>query len=128
MTIALGGDPVRYVLIALLALAMGLQNATARRLAVPDLTTTVLTLTLTGIAADSSLAGGTNPNPGRRLVATVTMFLGAAIGAVLIFRVGVGAVLALALALLVLNGAVAYRQSSSSDAWTLTPDKNTETK
>jgi hypothetical protein len=56
------------------------------------------------------------------------MFLGAAIGAVLIFRVGVGAVLALALALLVLNGVVAYRQSSSSDAWTLTPDKSTERK
>jgi uncharacterized membrane protein YoaK (UPF0700 family) len=116
------------MLIALLALAMGLQNATARRLAVPDLTTTVLTLTLTGIAADSTLAGGTNPNPGRRLVATATMFLGAAIGAVLVFRVGVGAVLALALALLVLNGVVAYRQSSSSDAWTLTPDKNAERK
>jgi uncharacterized membrane protein YoaK (UPF0700 family) len=116
------------VLIVLLALAMGLQNATARRLAVPDLTTTVLTLTLTGIAADSTLAGGANPNPGRRLVATATMFLGAAIGAVLIFRVGVGAVLALALALLVSSGIVAYRQSSSSDAWTLTPDKNTERK
>ena len=37
---------------ALLALAMGIQNAVARRLAVPDLTTTVLTMTLTGIAAD----------------------------------------------------------------------------
>jgi uncharacterized membrane protein YoaK (UPF0700 family) len=122
------GEVVQYALIVLLALAMGLQNATARRLAVPDLTTTVLTLTLTGIAADSSVAGGTNPNPGRRLIATVTMFLGAAIGAVLVFRVGVSAVLALALALLVLNGIVAYRQSSSSDAWTLGPDKNMEKK
>jgi uncharacterized membrane protein YoaK (UPF0700 family) len=122
------GNAVRYALIVLLALAMGLQNATARRLGVPDLTTTVLTLTLTGIAADSTLAGGTNPNPGRRLVATATMFLGAAIGAVLVFHVGVSAVLALALALLVLNGIVAYRQSSSSDAWTLTPDKNTDRK
>jgi uncharacterized membrane protein YoaK (UPF0700 family) len=97
---------------------MGLQKATARPLGVPDLTTTVLTLTLTGIAADSTLAGGTNPNPGRRLVGTATMFLGAAIGPVLIFHVSVSAVLALALALLVLNGIVAYRQSSSSAAWT----------
>src|SRR6266404_3084174 len=128
LVVSMVGAFVQYSLIALLALAMGLQNATARRLAVPDLTTTVLTLTLTGIAADSPLAGGANPNPGRRLVATATMFLGAAIGAVLIFRVGVGAVLALALALLVLNGVVAYRQSSSSDAWTLTADKNTERK
>jgi uncharacterized membrane protein YoaK (UPF0700 family) len=50
-----------YTLIALTALAMGVRNATVRRLAVPDLTTTVLTLTLAGLGADSVLAGGTNP-------------------------------------------------------------------
>ena len=113
------GHAVQYALIVLLAVAMGLQNATARRLAVPDLTTTVLTLTLTGIAADSTLAGGANPNPGRRLVATLAMFVGAGVGAVLIFQVGTGAALTLALALLVSNGIVAYRQSSSSNPWTL---------
>ena len=53
----------RYALIILLALAMGVQNATARRLAVPDLTTTVLTLTLTGIAADSQLAAARGQTP-----------------------------------------------------------------
>ena len=31
---------------------MGVQNSSVRRLAVPDLTTTVLTLTVTGIGAD----------------------------------------------------------------------------
>ena len=116
----------RYGLIVLLALAMGLQNATARRLGVPDLTTTVLTLTLTGIAADSPLAGGANPNPGRRLLATATMFLGAVIGAFLILYVSVSAALALALALLLLNGAAAYRVSSSSEPWTVGADANTE--
>ena len=45
-------------LIALTAVAMGARNAAVRKLAIPDLTTTVLTLTLTGIAADSSLAKG----------------------------------------------------------------------
>jgi uncharacterized membrane protein YoaK (UPF0700 family) len=114
----LEGSLVRYALIMLLALAMGLQNATARRLSVPDLTTTVLTLTLTGFAADSTLAGGSNPHPGRRIVATITMFLGAAIGAFLVFHSGVSAVLALTLALLTLNGIAAYRLSSSSAAWT----------
>jgi uncharacterized membrane protein YoaK (UPF0700 family) len=112
------GELVRYALIVLLALAMGLQNAVARRLAVPDLTTTVLTLTLTGIAADSTLAGGSNPRPARRTAATVTMLLGAAAGALLILNVGVAADLALALALLALTGAIAYRVSSSSAAWT----------
>jgi uncharacterized membrane protein YoaK (UPF0700 family) len=42
---AVVGQPVseasRYALIVPLAIAMGIQNATARRLAVPDLTTTV---------------------------------------------------------------------------------------
>jgi uncharacterized membrane protein YoaK (UPF0700 family) len=111
--------PVRYALIVLLALAMGVQNATARRLGVPDLTTTVLTLTLTGLAADSALASGKNPNRGRRLIATITMFLGAAVGAFLIFHIGVDAVLALALVLLVSNGIAAFRLSSSSEPWTV---------
>jgi uncharacterized membrane protein YoaK (UPF0700 family) len=118
-----GLDPeaalAQYSLIVLLAAAMGVQNATARRLAVPDLTTTVLTLTLTGLAADSTLAGGKNPHPGRRLQATAVMFLGAAVGAFLVLHAGVSAVLALALALLVLNGIASYRLRSSSEAWTV---------
>ena len=109
----------QYALIVLLALAMGLQNAVARRLAVADLTTTVLTLTLTGLAADSPLAGGKSPRPGRRLLAIAAMCLGAAVGAFLAFHAGVGAVLALALALLVWNGIAAYRVSSSAAPWTV---------
>jgi hypothetical protein len=96
----------------------GSENAVARRLGFPDLTSTVLALALTGIAPDSTVAGGTNPNPGRRVLAAATMFLGPAIGAVVIFRVGTAASLALALSLLVFNGIMAYRQSSSSDPWT----------
>jgi len=53
-------DPSRlYAVIVLTALAMGLRNATVRKIAQPDLTTTVLTLTITGLAADSSFAGAT---------------------------------------------------------------------
>ncbi len=73
-----------YSIVVLTAIAMGLRNATVRRLAVPDLTTTVLTLTVTGIAADSSLAGGNNPRVGYRLAAIFLMLLGAASGAVLL--------------------------------------------
>lgn len=63
----------RYGLIVVLATSMGAQNATARRLAVPDLTTTVLTLTITGIAADSALVSGTGAKAGRRLIALATV-------------------------------------------------------
>ena len=45
-----------YGVIVLTAFAMGVRNATVRKIALPDLTTTVLTLTLTGLAADSALA------------------------------------------------------------------------
>lgn len=114
----LDAPPVRYGLVVLLALAMGLQNAVARRLAVPDLTTTVLTLTLTGLAADSTLVGGNNPRPARRLTATVTMLLGAAVGAFLVLQAGVVAVLALTVGLLGLNALAACRAASSTASWT----------
>jgi uncharacterized membrane protein YoaK (UPF0700 family) len=77
----------RYPLIAVLAIAMGIQNAAARKLAVPDLTTTVLTLTITGIAADSRLAGGPGSKVGRRLVAVAAMLCGAVVGAALVLYV-----------------------------------------
>jgi uncharacterized membrane protein YoaK (UPF0700 family) len=77
-----------YALIVLTALAMGIRNATARRLAVPDLTTTVLTLTLTGLGADSRLAGGNNPRWGRRITAVAAMLGGAIVGALLVPSVG----------------------------------------
>src|SRR6266436_1847026 len=73
-----------YSLIVLTGLAMGIRNATIRRLAVPDLTTTVLTLTVTGLAADSSLAGGGNPRWQRRAGSVIAMFVGAGLGAVLV--------------------------------------------
>jgi hypothetical protein len=49
----------------------------------------VLTLTLTGLAADSTLAGGTNPRAGRRLVAAGAMLFGAAVGAFLVLHLGI---------------------------------------
>ena len=48
-----GGSAARLTLIGLLVVAMGGPNAVVRRLAVPDLTTTVLTLTVTGLVADT---------------------------------------------------------------------------
>ena len=73
-----------YAVIVLTGVAMGLRNSTVRRLAIPDLTTTVLTLTLTGLAAESSFGGGNNPRFRRRVVSVFLMFLGAAIGALLL--------------------------------------------
>jgi uncharacterized membrane protein YoaK (UPF0700 family) len=80
------GHEFRYALIVVLGTAMGVQNATARRLAVPDMTTTVLTLTITGTAADSALAGGKGSVSGRRLVAVTAMMVGGLLGAALVIH------------------------------------------
>jgi len=118
LSLTLVGAGGLFSLIALLAIAMGLQNAAARRLVVPDLTTTVLTLTLTGLAADSKLAGGRSGQPTRRLLAAATMFAGGAAGAFLALTVGSSAVLALVLFLQIASGIAAYFCSASTAAWT----------
>lgn len=73
------------VVIALLASGMGIRNASVRRLAIPDLTTTVLTLTLTGLAADTQLAAGEPWNVAiRRAASVVALLAGATLGALLL--------------------------------------------
>jgi len=104
-----------YAIIALTGLAMGFRNATIRQLKVPDLTTTVLTLTVTGLAADSSVAGGSNPNWGRRLASVAAIFVGAALGAVLVSHAGLTLPLVVAGAL-ILGGTLACMAHPSADA------------
>lgn len=111
--VATGFDPATlsprsslYTIIALTAITMGFRNGTIRQLKVPDLTTTVLTLTITGLAADSSFVGGSNPNWGRRFAAVFAIFLGAAIGAILVVRFGLTLPLIVA-GLIVLIGTLA---------------------
>jgi uncharacterized membrane protein YoaK (UPF0700 family) len=102
---------LRYALIASLSLTMGAQNATARKLAVPDLTTTVLTLTITGIAADSPLAGATGAHAARRLISVIAMFVGALVGAVLVLRVHIVYPLVIALVILAAVAVIALARA-----------------
>jgi uncharacterized membrane protein YoaK (UPF0700 family) len=95
-----------YAVIAATAIAMGLRNATIRQLKVPDLTTTVLTLTITGIAADSTPAGGGNPNWGRRIGSVAAILGGAVLGALLVVRTGSLAIPLMLAGALVLVGTV----------------------
>ncbi len=84
---------IAYAITAVLAISMGLQTTVARSLGVADITTTVITSTLAGLAMDLPLAGGTNTRLRRRAMAIVLMFAGALIGAILIFKLGVPAAL-----------------------------------
>jgi uncharacterized membrane protein YoaK (UPF0700 family) len=109
------GEEVTDALAAMLALALGVQNAVARKLAVPDMTTTVLTMTLTGVGADIRTVFGQAARVrgaartaaraalGRRLIAVAAMVIGAAAGASLALRVSPVSALALATALLALE-------------------------
>ena len=81
------GEGARYAITAVLAVAMGIQNATAQRLAVPELTTTVLTRTLAGLAGDGAPA----VLRARRVLAVAAMLLGALAGALLALEVSVAA-------------------------------------
>jgi uncharacterized membrane protein YoaK (UPF0700 family) len=90
------------LVIALLAFGMGVRNATVRKLKVADLTTTVLTMTLTGLAADSPLGGGDGEGSWRKTAAVLAMLLGAIAGALLL-KVHLALVLALAAALAILT-------------------------
>ena len=107
---------VRYALIAVLAATMGVQNATARKLAVPDLTTTVLTLTITGIAADGPLAGATGAHAARRLISVAAMFAGALVGAVLVLHARIVYPLAIALFVLAVVAVAALARANAPHA------------
>ena len=103
----------RYTIIAVLAFGMGVRNSTIRRIAVPDLTTTVLTMTLTGLAADSTLAGGANPRASRRIAAVLAMVAGAFAGASAFLHAGAGATLLIG-AVVVLGGGLFFWAAAES--------------
>ena len=94
-----------YAVAALLAAAMGIQNAVARKLAVPDLTTTVLTMTLTGIGHDARSGHRGHVTLIRRVLVVATMLAGGVIGAELVLNVGTIVALALATGLLAIVAA-----------------------
>jgi uncharacterized membrane protein YoaK (UPF0700 family) len=93
------------ITVGFVAVAMGFRNATIRQLKVNDLTTTVLTMTLTGLFADSHFAGGANPNWQRPTLSVAAIFGGALVGALMVKATGLSSPLVIA-GLLVTLGTV----------------------
>lgn len=90
---------------ALLGAAMGIQAGTARHIGVKDVTTVVVTSTITGLAADSWLGGRTGQPWARRAGAVVLILAGAALGALTLtvhigLAIGVSAIILVAVAVL----------------------------
>jgi uncharacterized membrane protein YoaK (UPF0700 family) len=73
-----------HIVVAMLALAMGIQNAMVRVHGVPDIAINVMTVTFTGILADSTPAGGTNRNWRRRVTSVGLFMASAAVGGLLL--------------------------------------------
>jgi uncharacterized membrane protein YoaK (UPF0700 family) len=117
LALAAGTPPAqgaRYAITASLAIAMGIQNAAAQRLAVPELTTTVLTRTLAGLGGEG---GGPLALRVRRVVSVVAMLIGALAGALLVLEASVAAAVGLALAVAVGIVLAVHALSRGKPAW-----------
>jgi MFS family permease len=112
-----GSGVIRYLLIVLLGLAAGIQNGTARKLAVPDLTTTVLTMTISGTASESRAAGGPGSRVGRRGLSPLAMFSGALVGAAIVVHGNKPLGLLIAVVLLVVVAVTAGSLSRAQPVW-----------
>jgi uncharacterized membrane protein YoaK (UPF0700 family) len=108
---------INYGLIIALGISMGIQNAAARKLAVPDLTTTVLTLTITGIGADNHFAGGSGSKFGRRFLSISSMFVGALVGAIMILYVSLIYPLMIALIIVTIVAIATRLLARGTPAW-----------
>lgn len=109
------GAGARDAMVALTALCFGAQTAAARELAVFDLSTTVLSRTLSAIAADRA-------QPGAfalvlRLLAVGAMLGGAAVGGLLVLHASLAAALGVAVALVAAVAAAAHLGSRAPAAW-----------
>ncbi|MFJ8858872.1 DUF1275 family protein [Streptomyces sp. NPDC102451] len=109
---------VRFALIVLLGVGLGVQNAVVRALAVPDLTTTVVTRTLTGAVADSRLAMGPGSKAGRRVLSAAALLAGASVGALALLNGHPSLPLILAVSLLAVMATAATPLARSDAPWT----------
>jgi uncharacterized membrane protein YoaK (UPF0700 family) len=109
------GSAATVTTAALAAVAMGVQNAVARRIAVPDLNTAVVSMSMTGLAAD--LAHSTRDAVLRRAAAVLSLLVGAAVGAVVVSTVGPAVAFGLILLLLAGVAAAAHTLLRRGPDW-----------
>ena len=86
-------------------MTFGIQNSTARQFGIQELSTTVLTTTISGIGFDSRLAGGSGDREKLRYSVVFTILAGATLGATLT-RFAVAPVIGLAAALVACSAAI----------------------
>jgi uncharacterized membrane protein YoaK (UPF0700 family) len=111
LVVTIGTGWPRYVVIGLLASSMGIRNAAVRHIGVADMSTAVLTTTLTGLASQSRLAGGANPHAPLGTTTVLSMFAGALVGAVLLLHTDAAWSLGAAAAIVTVTAVVFWRDA-----------------
>jgi uncharacterized membrane protein YoaK (UPF0700 family) len=109
------GSTATVVTAVLAAVAMGMQNAAARRIAVPDLNTSVISMSMIGLVADH--LHSTREAALRRALAVLSLLVGAAVGAVLVRTLGPAAAFVLILVLLAGVGGAAHALLRRGPDW-----------
>ena len=79
----------------------------------------VFVANMTGLASESTLAGGSGPHQRRRIGAALAMLAGAALGAAIVLGVGLAAALVVTWLTIAANGVVGWRLARSTEAWTV---------
>ncbi|QSE85757.1 DUF1275 domain-containing protein (plasmid) [Rhodococcus koreensis] len=91
----------QLIIAAATAATMGTQAAVARKVGVKDMTTVVVTSTLTSLASESWMSGGGSALWNRRIGAILAILIGAVVGAIILRHSHLGVTMALAAALTV---------------------------
>ncbi|KFI82942.1 YoaK family protein [Bifidobacterium psychraerophilum] len=81
---------VLYIFTFIVACVLGGQASAARKVGVKDVTTVVVTSTITGLASDSRMAGGAGQRSARKIAAVASIIAGATVGGLLHRIVGDG--------------------------------------
>ncbi len=110
------GTGVRDAVVVMLATSMGCQLFAIRYIKVPDLSTTVLTLTITGALTERGRSWS-DPMVMRRALAIVAFVVGAISGAVLVRYVAVAAALSLGFCIILGVGITAHVVSRRPTGW-----------
>ena len=91
----------QLIIAAVTAATMGTQAAVARKVGVKDMTTVVVTSTLTSLASESWMSGGGSALWNRRIGAILAILMGAVVGAIVLRHSHLGGAMGIAAALTV---------------------------
>jgi uncharacterized membrane protein YoaK (UPF0700 family) len=97
------------------AAAMGIQACVARKVAVADMTTVVVTSTLTSLAGETWTGGGGWTSVwNRRMTAILSIMIGAAVGALLLRLAHMGFAIGIACLLTAVVALLGHRENSAA--------------